>query len=155
MIPSCRGVAQLLYEEPQLANKTLQIQEQGVVIWHPHTGWGETQKSGQVWCGRGPGWHPHIAPGPNPLPREGTAKGWHDVPGPFTSVPESSPQLPLKGPQCHPTHTGGARPYPSHLLVNPSPDPHQNQRKQILSTTPVGGFMQKWKWLYTSISGRS
>ena len=55
MIPFCQWEAQLLHEKPQLTTMTPQIQEQGVVRWHQHTSWGETEETSQVWCGRGTG----------------------------------------------------------------------------------------------------
>ena len=53
---------------------------------------------------------------------KGVAKEQDDTPDPFTSVPESSPQQPLEGPQHCPTHAGGTR-----SKVTPQPSAGQSQ----------------------------
>ena len=136
MILSCQQVAQLLYEKPQLTNKRPhEIQEQGVVRWCPHTGWGETEETGQVWCGRGPGWWPHIAPGPDPLPSRGHGwiVRWLLLASllPCLRIPHSLP--PLRAQMHIPPipEEPGLKSQPNHLLVNPSPNSDWGQRNQI------------------------
>ena len=69
---------------------------------------------------------------------EGAAKEQDDTPGPFTFLPEGSPQLPSEAPSATPPiqEEPGLKSHPSHVLVNPSPHPYQSWRNQILLTTP-------------------
>ena len=155
--PTCWQMAHSLYEEPQLANKTLQIQEQGLAT-RCLTLAEEKLKTQIRFDVKGDLGNPPTLPqGITLFLAEGVAEEWDDAPGPFTSIPKSSPQYPSEGSQCHTTHTGGARPKvpPGHLLVDPSPNPNQSCRNKMLSTTPIGISLWKWNESSTPTGGKS
>ena len=93
---------------------------------------------------------------------EGMAEEWNNTPGPFTSMPESSPQLPSEGSQCHPTHTEGTLPkvppwlstghsqsQPQSKLEKPDPNnhPHRWIHVEMEKTIPqlVEGAKTQWE----------
>ena len=81
---------------------------------------------------------------------KGMAEEQDGVPSPTTPMPMESPQLP---PSTTPFTQEGPhlKSQPNHLLVNPSPDPNQDQKKdQIQWTTPAYGPWQRLTGLEVS-----
>ena len=78
---------------------------------------------------------------------EGVAKEQDDAPSPFTPVPEDSPQPPsTKGIQCHPTHTGGARP-----RVPAQPSAHQSLPKTQLRLEEPDPINHPHRWIHAEM----
>ena len=74
----------------------------------------------------------------------------HCLRNPFSCLPVRAPSAapPIK-------EEPGPKPLPIHLPVNPSPNLNWSSRNQILSTTPAGGSMGKWKRSATATGGWS